>query len=72
MGNAVLDIIMEEGLQQRAQQVGLYTKGLLSNLLVKHRYVGDVRGLGLFLGVEIVQDQVGRWTDMCNVILCMM
>ena len=33
---------------------------LLSTLLGKHRYVGDVRGLGLFLGVELVEDRATK------------
>lgn len=54
---AVLDVIEEEGLQAHAQEVGAYLKGLLMQLMGKFDVIGDVRGYGLFLGVELVKDR---------------
>jgi len=59
-GMAVLDVIEEEKLQEKALRVGGYLKEKLSGLMDRHRIVGDVRGLGLFLGVELVRDRGTR------------
>lgn len=56
IGLAVLDVIRDEELQQNALEVGEYLKREL-RLLQDHRLVGDVRGLGLFLGIELVRDR---------------
>ena len=59
VGHAVLDVIDQESLQRHAKVVGDHLFGLLKEL--QHRYpeIGDIRGSGLFLGVEIV-DSKGR------------
>jgi 4-aminobutyrate aminotransferase-like enzyme len=57
VGLAVLETIQSEGLQAHAQQVGSELKESLKTLISKHAVVGDVRGLGMFLGIELVQDR---------------
>lgn len=56
VGLAVLDVIESEKLQQNARQVGAYLLERLSALKPKSPLIGDVRGLGLYLGVELVTD----------------
>jgi 4-aminobutyrate aminotransferase-like enzyme len=56
IGHAVLDIIEEEGLQENAFEVGKELIALLDQLKSKHDIIGDVRGKGLFLGIEIIND----------------
>lgn len=56
-GLAVLDVVRDEGLAQNAQRVGTYLRDRLSALMERHALVGDVRGMGLFLGVELVCDR---------------
>lgn len=54
IGLEVLKVIKEEGLQQNAKEVGAYLKTALINMMNKHHIIGDVRGPGLFLGIELV------------------
>ena len=57
---AVLDVCEAEHLQENAHQVGLYFLNQLRQLGKVYELIGDVRGRGLFLGVEIVRDRVKR------------
>ena len=59
-GLAVLDVIDEEGLQQNAKKVGSRFLRGLRRLQERHTLVGDVRGLGLMLGVQLVSDPASR------------
>lgn len=57
VGLAVLDVIEKEKLQENAFNVGGYLKNGLQQLMMKYPLIGHVRGLGLFLGVELVSDR---------------
>lgn len=59
-GLAVLEVIDEEGLQENARKVGSRLLRGLRRFQEQHRLVGDVRGLGLMLGVELVSDRATR------------
>ncbi|QKX06599.1 aminotransferase class III-fold pyridoxal phosphate-dependent enzyme [Aquimarina sp. TRL1] len=54
---SVLQVIEEEKLQENAKIVGKYYTSLFRKLQEKYRCIGDVRGSGLFLGIEIVHPQ---------------
>src|SRR5262249_17497567 len=57
VGLAVLDVVQEERLQDHAQAVGVRLLDRLRGLMAGHPIVGDVRGSGLFLGVELVKNR---------------
>lgn len=57
IGLAVLDVIEAEDLRGNAIRVGTHLKDLLKNLQPKHEIIGDVRGVGLFVGLELVTDR---------------
>ncbi len=57
IGLAVLDVIEDEGLQQQALEVGRHLLVGLRELKGRHEIIGDVRGQGMFVGVELVEDR---------------
>ncbi|KAK6118216.1 hypothetical protein DH2020_048002 [Rehmannia glutinosa] len=59
-GHAVLRVIERENLQENAHVVGSYLKERLNALKDKHEIIGDVRGRGLMLGVELVTDRESK------------
>ncbi|MCK5453605.1 MAG: aminotransferase class III-fold pyridoxal phosphate-dependent enzyme, partial [Calditrichia bacterium] len=54
VGLAVLDVIQDESLQENALEVGNYFMTELENLKSRYDQIGDVRGLGLFIGIELI------------------
>lgn len=61
--HAVLSVIEEEGLQQHALTVGAQLRDELSRLMDAHPSIGDVRGAGLFTGLELVTDRETKRPD---------
>jgi 4-aminobutyrate aminotransferase-like enzyme/Ser/Thr protein kinase RdoA (MazF antagonist) len=59
-GLAVLNVVRDEALQDRALRVGKYWMTELKKLQECHRLIGDVRGSGLFLGIDLVRDRETR------------
>jgi 4-aminobutyrate aminotransferase len=57
---ATLDVIEKEGLLKNSKVVGDHMLNRMSDWPKKHKIVGDVRGRGLMIGVEIVKDQATR------------
>jgi 4-aminobutyrate aminotransferase-like enzyme len=60
IGLEVLAVMEREQRQPHAQRVGAYLLNGLAKLAERHALVGDVRGLGLFVGVELVADRDER------------
>ena len=56
-------IIREEGLTERAAELGAYAANRLRDLMTRSAHVGDVRGRGLLFGIEIVTDRDSRAPD---------
>lgn len=60
VGLAVLDVMQREHLQSNAQVVGDYLRDGLSTLAERHNMIGDIRGCGLLIGMELVKDRATR------------
>jgi 4-aminobutyrate aminotransferase-like enzyme len=56
IGMAVLDVITEEGLQENAHKVGSHYQKCLRKLQQQFSQIGDVRGSGLFIGIDVVKE----------------
>lgn len=56
VGKTVLEVTLEENLQANALRVGSHLLGRLAELKSRYPIIGDVRGLGLFMGIELVRD----------------
>ena len=59
-GIATIDIIDEENIQQNALNVGTHLKNRLLELQDQHALIGEVRGMGLMLGMELVKDRTTK------------
>lgn len=62
-GRAVLQAMKDEGLQENARLVGAALKAGLVKLQDKYEVIGDVRGLGLMLAIELVKDRKTKTPD---------
>ncbi|XP_012874072.1 PREDICTED: alanine--glyoxylate aminotransferase 2, mitochondrial [Dipodomys ordii] len=60
IGSAVLEVIKEENLQENCQEVGTYMLLKLAELRDEFDIMGDVRGKGLMIGIEMVQGKMSR------------
>src|SRR5665213_170489 len=54
---AVIDFIEEQNLLRNTEETGAYMLGRLLDLKEKHQLIGDVRGMGLLLALELVEDR---------------
>ena len=63
IGLAVLDVIDRERLQWRALETGNYLLARLADVMTRHPAIGDVRGLGLFIGIEFVANRDTKLPD---------
>lgn len=52
--------LLQNGLMENAARVGAYLLKALQEMKLKHRLIGDVRGLGLMIGVELVKDKESK------------
>lgn len=60
IGKAVLEVIEKENLQANALELGNHLLVGLNKLKEKHKIIGDVRGKGLLLGIEMVKDRATK------------
>lgn len=58
VGNTVLEVLVRDRLDERARALGTTLRGHLDELATRHDAVGDVRGRGLLLGMELAGDQI--------------
>ena len=60
VGEAVIDVIEDEALVENAARVGEYVLEHFKKLQEKHEIIGDVRGQGLFFGIDLVSDRATK------------
>ncbi|XP_050477664.1 alanine--glyoxylate aminotransferase 2-like [Bombus huntii] len=60
IANAVMEVIERENLQENALKVGNHLMTELRKLAKRRKIIGDVRGVGLFAGIELVSDRIER------------
>lgn len=60
IANAVLDVIENEKLQEHALEVGSFLMEELENMKFKYNFVGDVRGAGMFIGIDMVTNPITK------------
>jgi alanine-glyoxylate transaminase/(R)-3-amino-2-methylpropionate-pyruvate transaminase len=59
-GLATLDVVDRDGIQENARTVGTHLKRRLTELAERQPLIGEVRGMGLMLGVELVRDRATK------------
>ena len=57
---ATIDFIENNNLAKHAHELGAYALKRMQNMMADHPLIGDVRGIGLFLGMELVKDRTTR------------
>ncbi|MDH2429873.1 aspartate aminotransferase family protein [Sphaerisporangium sp. TRM90804] len=57
VGNTVLDVLERDGLDRRAAELGAHLRHGLTTMAKRHEVIGDVRGRGLLVGLELVLDR---------------
>ena len=57
---ATIEYIEKENLVDHARELGQYSLKRMNEMMERHPLIGDVRGLGLFLGIELVKDRTTR------------
>lgn len=60
VGNAVLDVMERDNLIEHAKQTGDYFRAEFATLAKKHELIGDIRGHGLWIGIELVKDRKSK------------
>ena len=63
VGGTVIDIIQEEGLIENASRIGSYLKSELEKIKDNFDFLGDIRGPGLFIGLDIVDNKEDKNPD---------
>ena len=69
IAKSVLDVVKNENLQNNANETGDYLKSELNKLSEKFPIIGDVRGLGLFLGIELVDSEKKPLPRLCSYVV---
>lgn len=57
---AVMTVVERDNLMEHADKVGSYLLKELTDMMERHSLIGDVRGIGLFIGIELVTDRANR------------
>ena len=60
IASAVLDVLEDERLLEHADALGLHIRSGFEDLAKKHEIIGDVRGVGMFIGVDLVRNRKTR------------
>ena len=68
IGLKVLEVVQEENLQAHALKIGERLLGGLRDLQQRHEIIGDVRGSGFFLGVELVRERIPATREAARVV----
>ena len=66
IANEVIEIVEDESLQSNARKMGEKLKTGLKNLQNKYDSIGDVRGMGLFVGIELIDENGKENTRLCT------